>query len=104
MESQARKCGFIERLRSAAEIENAHVVCRRAEEWDEGLRRNGVVVARALAAQPVVLEYAAPLLRLGGTLVDWRGGVPGGRGVAARAAALLGLRSRRSERSFRTRG
>lgn len=93
VESQARKCAFIERLRTVAEIGNARVVCTRAEEWGEGLRRNGVVVARALAAQPVVLEYAAPLLRLGGTLVDWRGRrVPEEEEAADLAAALLGLR------------
>jgi 16S rRNA (guanine527-N7)-methyltransferase len=73
VESQARKCAFIERLRTVAGIENARVVCTRAEEWGEGLRRNGVVVARALAAQPVVLEYAAALLEMGGVFVDWRG-------------------------------
>ena len=73
VESQARKCAFIERLRTVAEIENARVVCTRAEEWGDGLRRNGVIVARALAAQSVVLEYAAPLLEMGGVLVDWRG-------------------------------
>jgi 16S rRNA (guanine527-N7)-methyltransferase len=40
-----------------------------------------------------VLEYAAPLLRVGGSLVDWRGAL--GRReeeAAARAAAELGLR------------
>jgi 16S rRNA (guanine527-N7)-methyltransferase len=40
-----------------------------------------------------VLEYAAPLLRVGGSLVDWRGAL--GRleeAAAARAAAELGLR------------
>lgn len=73
VESQARKCAFIERLLTAAGIENARAVCTRAEEWKEGSGRNDVVVARALAAQPVVLEYAAPLLRVGGVLVDWRG-------------------------------
>lgn len=73
VESRARKCAFIERLRTLAEIENARVVCSRVEEWDEGLRGNDVVVARALAAQPVVLEYAAPLLEVGGVFVDWRG-------------------------------
>jgi 16S rRNA (guanine527-N7)-methyltransferase len=73
IESQARKCAFIELVCAAAEVENARVVCARAEKWREGVGRNDVVVARALAAQPVVLEYAAPLLRLGGVLVDWRG-------------------------------
>ena len=46
---------------------------RRAEEWAEGLGAHDLVVARAVGPQPVVLEYAAPLLRLGGALVDWRG-------------------------------
>ncbi|HEV2998991.1 MAG TPA: RsmG family class I SAM-dependent methyltransferase, partial [Solirubrobacteraceae bacterium] len=73
VESQARKCAFIERVRAEAEIDNARVICARAEEWSEGLGGHDVVTARALAPQPVVLEYAAPLLRLGGALVDWRG-------------------------------
>ncbi len=66
----------------------------RAEEWGEGVARNDLVLARALAPQPVVLEYAAPLLRLGGTLVDWRGKreSPEEEEAAGRAAALLGLR------------
>ena len=93
VESQARKCAFIERLRAAAGIENARVVCTRAEEWDEGLRRNDVVVARALAAQPVVLEYAAPLLEHGGVLVDWRGRRDSAQEAeAACAAEQLGMR------------
>jgi 16S rRNA (guanine527-N7)-methyltransferase len=93
VESQARKCAFIERVRTMAGIENARVVCARAEEWGEGLRHNGVVVARALAAQPVVLEYAAPLLEMGGTLVDWRGKrMPEEEDLADRAAEVLGLR------------
>jgi 16S rRNA (guanine527-N7)-methyltransferase len=73
VESQRRKCDFLERARVRGGIENALVVWTRAEEWSEGLERHDVVVARALAAQPVVLEYAAPLLRLGAVLVDWRG-------------------------------
>jgi 16S rRNA (guanine527-N7)-methyltransferase len=93
VESQARKCAFIERLRTVAGIANARVVCRRAEEWDEGLGCNDVVVARALAAQPVVLEYAAPLLVMGGVLVDWRGRRDAGEeGDALLAAEQLGLR------------
>jgi 16S rRNA (guanine527-N7)-methyltransferase len=92
VESQRRKCEFLERMCAAAGVENGHVICSRAEQWHEGLSRNDVVVARALAPQPVVLEYAAPLLRLGGALVDWRGRrVPSGEDAAARAAAELGL-------------
>jgi 16S rRNA (guanine527-N7)-methyltransferase len=73
VESQRRKCEFLERICAAARVENANVVCARAEEWTAGAAANDAVVARALAAQPVVLEYAAPLLRPGGTLLDWRG-------------------------------
>jgi 16S rRNA (guanine527-N7)-methyltransferase len=93
VESQARKCAFIERLRAAAEIDNARVVCNRAEDWSEGLGRQDVVSARALARQPVVLEYAAPLLRPGGALIDWRGRRNAEEErAAARAAQELGLR------------
>jgi 16S rRNA (guanine527-N7)-methyltransferase len=92
VESQRRKCEFLERLLAAAEIGNAHVVCSRVEDWVEGALRCDVVVARALAAQPVVLEYAAPLLPMGGTLVDWRGRREReSEDAGDRAAALLGL-------------
>ncbi len=92
IESQRRKCEFLERLRAAAGVENARVVCMRAEEWEAGLSANDVVTARALAPQNVVLEYAAPLLRVGGTLVDWRGRRDAAAERSAdRAAALLGL-------------
>jgi 16S rRNA (guanine527-N7)-methyltransferase len=93
VESQTRKCAFVERVCAAVEVENARVVCARAEEWREGVGRNDVVVARALAPQPVVLEYAAPLLRLGGALVDWRGRRSAEEeALAVCAAQQLGLR------------
>jgi 16S rRNA (guanine527-N7)-methyltransferase len=93
VEGQRRRCEFLKRVCDTATIENAHVVWARAEEWRAGLSRNDVVVARALAAQAVVLEYAAPLLRLGGALVDWRGRRdPVGEESAERAAAVLGMR------------
>lgn len=95
VESQRRRCSFLEAVCSTAGIENARVVCARAEEWRDGYCRNDVVVARALAPQPVVLEYAAPLLRLGGALVDWRGRRdPLAEEAAERAATTLGLRRR----------
>jgi 16S rRNA (guanine527-N7)-methyltransferase len=93
IESQRRRCEFLQRVCAHAGIGNARVICTRAEEWREGLNGNDAVVARALGPVPVVLEYAAPLLRVGGSLVDWRGAL--GRleeAAAARAAAELGLR------------
>jgi 16S rRNA (guanine527-N7)-methyltransferase len=93
VESQARKCTFVERVEADAGIENVEVVCARVEEWPEGIGQHDLVLARAVAPAPVVLEYAAPLLRLGGALVDWRGRRDAGEELAAlRAAEVLGLR------------
>jgi 16S rRNA (guanine527-N7)-methyltransferase len=93
VESNGRKCAFIERLRRAAALGNVTVVCARAEEWREGVAAHDLVLARALAPQPVVLEYAAPLLSPGGVLVDWRGRRDAAGESAARiAAGELGLR------------
>jgi 16S rRNA (guanine527-N7)-methyltransferase len=95
VESQRRKCDFLRAVVAAAGIDNVSVVCARAEEWREGLGGNDLVLARALAQQPVVLEYAAPLLRCGGLLVDWRGRRDGDEERAAIGAArTLGLRVR----------
>jgi 16S rRNA (guanine527-N7)-methyltransferase len=92
VESQSRRCGFLRELLRAAELANASVVCARAEQWRAGLGAQEAVTARALAPQPVVLEYAAPLLALGGVLVDWRGRRDGEEERAAgRAAERLGL-------------
>jgi 16S rRNA (guanine527-N7)-methyltransferase len=95
VESQRRKCEFLLRMTTAAEIGNAEVVCARAEQWREGLMSNEVVLARALAPQSVVLEYAAPLLRHGGALLDWRGRRNRQEELAAATAATaLGLQLR----------
>jgi 16S rRNA (guanine527-N7)-methyltransferase len=92
LESQRRKCAFLENVAAELGIANATVVCERAEAWGAGRAANDVVLARAVGPQPVVLEYAAPLLRLGGILVDWRGRrMPEEEQRAARAARDLGL-------------
>lgn len=92
VESNGRKCAFIARAASACALTNATVVNARAENWDEGLERHDLVTARALAPLPVVAEYAAPLLRIGGALVAWRGRRDEAEEeAAARAAAILGL-------------
>src|ERR1035437_1443102 len=93
LESSARKCEFLRDAASQLGLLNVRVACARAEEWEEGRLAHDVVLARAVAAQPVVLEYAAPLLREGGILVDWRGRPLAAEEAAAeRAAGELGLR------------
>jgi 16S rRNA (guanine527-N7)-methyltransferase len=92
IESNARKAGFLMRAAAECGLRNARVVNSRAESWEEGFGRCDVVAARALAPLPVVLEYGAPLLRVGGSLLVWRGARdPDAEETAARAADELGL-------------
>jgi 16S rRNA (guanine527-N7)-methyltransferase len=102
VESAQRKCAVIERLLQAARIENARVVRARAEEWaaEEGSEAYDAVTARALAPLPVVLEYAAPLLREGGSLVVWHGARDAAKEATAnRVAERLGLSPGRVRRA-----
>jgi 16S rRNA (guanine527-N7)-methyltransferase len=92
VESASRKCRFIQRAVQECGLRNVEVVHARVEAWSEGLGRFDLALTRAVAALEVVLEYAAPLLTLGGTLVAWRGQRDfQGERRAARAAELLGL-------------
>jgi len=99
LESSARRSAFIERAASAAGLRNAVVVATRVEAWDTGCEQD-VVTARAVAPLAVLCEYAAPLLRLGGGLVVWRGHRDREAEEAAeRAAGQLALESRPAVRS-----
>jgi 16S rRNA (guanine527-N7)-methyltransferase len=92
VEATTRKCEFLRSAIAAMGLENSEVVWSRAEEWLDGIGRFDVVCARALAALPVVCEYAAPLLREGGLLVAWKGAVSEEEAADATAAAAhLGL-------------
>ena len=92
VESAGRRCDFLRRAVQAAGLENVEVVHARAEAWREGTGACDLVTARALASLPVLAEYAAPLLREGGTLVAWKGRRdPGEEAAGAAAAEQLGL-------------
>ena len=94
VESQASKCAYMAAMAAKLAITNVRIVCARAEEWPDGVGGHDVVVSRALASQQVVLEYAAPLLEMGGLLVEWRGKrQPTDEAAAERAAVELGLRA-----------
>jgi 16S rRNA (guanine527-N7)-methyltransferase len=85
-----RRCRYLERAVEAAGLANVEVAHARAEEWSPPPQ--DVVTARALASLPVVCEYAAPLLREGGTLVAWKGTLdPVEAEAGSRAADTLGL-------------
>jgi 16S rRNA (guanine527-N7)-methyltransferase len=92
VESAVRHCRYLERATADAGFGNVEVVHARAEGWPAGIEANDLVTARALAALPVLCEYAAPLLIEGGTFVAWKGAVTSDEASdGAAAAALLGL-------------
>lgn len=92
LESAARKCAFLSRVIERCGVGNVAVLHARAEEWREGLGGFDLATARAVAAPAVLLEYAAPLLSIGGALVAWRGRRDlDAEAAAARAAEELGM-------------
>jgi 16S rRNA (guanine527-N7)-methyltransferase len=95
IESARRKCEVIERLAEVAGLaDRARALPIRAEDWarSDGAEAYEVVTARALAPLAVICEYAAPLLRVGGVLVAWKGARDDEEEeTGARAAAQLRL-------------
>jgi 16S rRNA (guanine527-N7)-methyltransferase len=92
LDSVSRKIDFVARAVTATGCTNTHLVTARAEAWPEGVGVHDVVTIRAVAPLDVLCEYAAPLLRVGGTLLAWKGTISDDeRAEGARAAAQLGL-------------
>lgn len=92
LESATRKVGFLQRVVADCQIANVDVVHSRAESFSDGEAKYDVITARAVAPLPVVFEYAAPLLRIDGTLIVWRGRrEPDVERSAWQAAEQLGL-------------
>jgi 16S rRNA (guanine527-N7)-methyltransferase len=94
VESASRKTAVIGRLAEAAGIDNARPVRARVEEWaaGDGASAYDVATARAVAPLAVLVEYAAPLLRVGGTFIAWKGLPPSAEVAAGEsAAAEVGL-------------
>ena len=100
VESASRKTAVIGRLAAAAGLANVRAVHARVEEWARtgdrgsagGRAAYDIATARAVAPLGVLVEYAAPLLRRGGTLIAWKGSPDAGEVEAGSlAAADVGL-------------
>lgn len=92
LDSSRRKCDFMSRAVDRLSLDNVNVVHARAETWAGGIGVSDLVTARALAPLDVVLEYSAPLLRVGGVALIWRGSPDEDADDAGRLASeLLGL-------------
>ena len=95
IESTRRKCEFMRRAIGAAAIDNARVVCERAEAWaaEEGREAYEAVTARAVGRLSTIAELASPLLREGGALIVWKGRRdPAEEAELERAADRLAMR------------
>jgi 16S rRNA (guanine527-N7)-methyltransferase len=96
IESVSRKCAVIDRLTHAAGLDNEIVraMPMRAEEraaWG-GRESYDAVTARAVGPLPVLVEYAAPLVAVGGVFVAWKGARDAGEEArGAKAAVEVGL-------------
>ena len=85
---------MIDRLAQAAELTNARSVTARAEDFARtpaalggGREAYDAVTARAVGPLAVLVEYAAPLLRVDGVLVAWKGARDANQEAAGAAAA-----------------
>lgn len=93
VESQRKKCDFIEQAAKAMSLGNVEVRCARAEDYGrgEGRQAHDVVVSRALATLPVVAEYSFPLLQPNGTMVAMKGAISDEERIQAeKALDILG--------------
>jgi 16S rRNA (guanine527-N7)-methyltransferase len=95
LEATARKVAFLEHMQRVLELDDLQVIHGRAEQVGHQPAYRGafdLVTARAVAALPVVLEYASPFCRPGGLVVlPRKGDTSAERGQAERAATALGL-------------
>jgi 16S rRNA (guanine527-N7)-methyltransferase len=76
LESVGKKCRFLEDVVDRLGLARVEVVEGRAEDFGQDPARReafDLVVARAVAPLPVLLEYALPLLRTGGHLAATKG-------------------------------
>ncbi len=76
IEADAKKSSFLSLAAQELDLANVRIVTRRVElvGRDEEYRgKHDFVTVRAVSSLRVVVEYALPLLKLGGLLVCWKG-------------------------------
>ncbi|MEL7604366.1 MAG: 16S rRNA (guanine(527)-N(7))-methyltransferase RsmG, partial [Bacillota bacterium] len=74
MDASGKKTDFVRQTLISMNVD-AEVLCARAEEAARTPLRShfDIVVSRAVAALPMLLELVAPLLKTGGVLAAWKG-------------------------------
>lgn len=96
VDSSQKKARFLESLVKELGLGGTEVVCQRAEEFSKvssNRESYDIVVARAIAVLPVLLEYGMSLLKLGGFLIAQKGKLdPEELKQSDKAAMVLGGR------------
>lgn len=76
LDSTAKKCHFLEKVITELDLKNIHVICARAEDYAQDNREKyDIITSRAVAPLKHLLEYAIPLLKIGGTFVSLKGNI-----------------------------
>jgi len=91
LEATGKKVGFLERIVGRLGLAGVEVIKGRAEELGRDAahrERYDLALARAVAALPVLVEYALPFCRLGGLFVAQRGGEGDAEAKAAEGAIV----------------
>ncbi len=74
VDSIKKKCASVTNMAKALKLKNVTVVCGRAEELAYDMREKfDIVVARALAPLPTLLELASGFVRRGGSFIAYKG-------------------------------
>ena len=91
LEATGKKARFLEHLAAALSLDGVTVVAERAETF-AGREAYDLVLARALAALPALLELTLPFCRVGGVVLALKKGarLPAELASAGRALAILG--------------
>ena len=92
MDALQKRVRFLMEVTAAMELTNTRCIHARAEEaarQTEHRERYDIAVSRAVARMPVLLEYALPFVRVGGTFLALKG-----RAYAAEAAEGAGAARR----------
>ena len=93
IESVGKKCNFLKETASELGLDGVSVLCMRAEEagkTQELREKFDVCCARAVARLNTLLEYCAPLVRVGGKFIAYNADAAEEVKQAERAAAVLG--------------
>ncbi|MDR1603499.1 MAG: 16S rRNA (guanine(527)-N(7))-methyltransferase RsmG [Gracilibacteraceae bacterium] len=91
-DSRQKRLLFLETVVAALSLRGVRVLGGRAEEWGRSAEWRGrltCVTARAVAPLAVLVEYALPLLRVGGVLLAAKGPAAGEEAERARRALCL---------------